>query len=297
MAGALSMAAGEYVSVSSQRDAEQADLRLEERELSRDPSGELRELAAIYEQRGLPPELASEVAATLSRRGALAAHARDELGLDAARLARPLPGCVDIGAVVLRGRGVAAVGRRGGAGDGARRAAIVLVTLIALGCWEISGRGWVARPGAPRRSASSSGAPWRWAITAGIGALVGTVTERRLLRKQPMAVDDGGGEVDQLAVGNARMLAQQLEGVRFVDAVTFHQNPLDAFDQRAAPERAFEVLVLGEAAQDDVDRALMCANTPRLDASLMNPGSRAWRRTITGQAASCTIRSINSSAC
>ena len=89
VAGALSMAAGEYVSVSSQRDAEQADMRLEARELDRDPPGELRELAGIYEQRGLPPALASEVAASLSRRDALRAHARDELGLDEARLARP----------------------------------------------------------------------------------------------------------------------------------------------------------------------------------------------------------------
>jgi VIT1/CCC1 family predicted Fe2+/Mn2+ transporter len=77
VAGALSMAAGEYVSVSSQRDAEEADLRLEERELQSDPSGELRELAAIYEERGLPPKLAAEVAATLSHGGALQAHARD----------------------------------------------------------------------------------------------------------------------------------------------------------------------------------------------------------------------------
>ena len=89
VAGALSMAAGEYVLVSSQRDAERADIRLEERELSDDPSGEMRELAGIYEQRGLPPALAGEVALTLSRRGALAAHVRDELGLDAGRRARP----------------------------------------------------------------------------------------------------------------------------------------------------------------------------------------------------------------
>jgi VIT1/CCC1 family predicted Fe2+/Mn2+ transporter len=90
VAGALSMAAGEYVSVSSQRDAEVADMRLEARELRSDPEGELRELAAIYEHRGLPPALANEVALSLSRRGgALAAHARDELGLDDQRLARP----------------------------------------------------------------------------------------------------------------------------------------------------------------------------------------------------------------
>jgi len=90
VAGALSMAAGEYVSVSSQRDAEQADIRLEERELRSDPQGELHELAGFYEARGLPPALAGEVAQALSSHGALQAHLRDELGLDEQRLARPL---------------------------------------------------------------------------------------------------------------------------------------------------------------------------------------------------------------
>jgi hypothetical protein len=84
------MAAGEYVSVSSQRDSEAADLRLEAKELRADPEGELRELTVIYERRGLAPELAREVALTLSSHGALEAHARDELGLDAQRRARPL---------------------------------------------------------------------------------------------------------------------------------------------------------------------------------------------------------------
>ena len=86
----MSMAAGEYVSVSSQRDAEDADLRLEARELREDPEGELHELARIYERRGLEPELAGKVAEALTRDDALAAHARDELGLDEERRARPL---------------------------------------------------------------------------------------------------------------------------------------------------------------------------------------------------------------
>lgn len=89
VAGAVSMAAGEYVSVSSQRDAEQADIRLEERGLRRDPDGELHELAVIYQQRGLAPAVANEVALAMSRRGALEAHTRDELGLDETHLARP----------------------------------------------------------------------------------------------------------------------------------------------------------------------------------------------------------------
>ena len=73
----------------SQRDAERADIRLEQRELLSDPQGELIELAKIYERRGLALELASEVADALSRKGALKAHVRDELGLDEQRLARP----------------------------------------------------------------------------------------------------------------------------------------------------------------------------------------------------------------
>jgi VIT1/CCC1 family predicted Fe2+/Mn2+ transporter len=89
VAGALSMAAGEYVSVSSQRDAEQADIALEMRELHEDPAGELRELATIYESRGLPADLAQQVAKALSTRGALRAHVRDELGLSDERMARP----------------------------------------------------------------------------------------------------------------------------------------------------------------------------------------------------------------
>lgn len=90
VAGAMSMAAGEYVSVSSQADTEQADLGREGRELSTDPEGEHAELAAIYEGRGLTKELAASVARQLMARDALGAHARDELGLSAVTAARPL---------------------------------------------------------------------------------------------------------------------------------------------------------------------------------------------------------------
>ena len=90
VAGALSMAAGEYVSVSSQRDAERADVLREKAELADDPSGELRELAGIYRKRGLEPELAMRVAERLSAGDRLGAHLRDELGLDPTRLARPV---------------------------------------------------------------------------------------------------------------------------------------------------------------------------------------------------------------
>lgn len=89
-AGAASMAAGEFVSVQSQADTEQADLARERRELAIDPAGELAELAEIYRSRGLSPETAQQVAEQLTRHDALAAHARDELGLTDTLRARPV---------------------------------------------------------------------------------------------------------------------------------------------------------------------------------------------------------------
>jgi VIT1/CCC1 family predicted Fe2+/Mn2+ transporter len=90
VAGAMSMAAGEYVSVRSQADTEAADLRRERLELATDGERERSELAAIYVGRGVEPALAGEVARQLMARDALAAHARDELGLSAVASARPL---------------------------------------------------------------------------------------------------------------------------------------------------------------------------------------------------------------
>lgn len=90
VAGALSMAAGEYVSVSSQSDTENADLDRERKELQEQPEFELEELAATYARRGLEPDLAREVARQLTRHDALGAHARDELGISDLTSARPL---------------------------------------------------------------------------------------------------------------------------------------------------------------------------------------------------------------
>jgi len=89
-AGALSMAAGEYVSVSSQRDTEHADLARERAELDVSPEAELQELVAIYERRGLSPGLARNVAVELAASDQLAVHARDELGIDPEALANPV---------------------------------------------------------------------------------------------------------------------------------------------------------------------------------------------------------------
>ncbi|MEQ1527100.1 MAG: VIT family protein [Gallionella sp.] len=90
VAGAMSMAAGEYVSVSSQADTERADLDKERKELATDPQHEHEELAAIYVGRGLDAALAAEVATQLTKHDALGAHARDELGISATWSARPV---------------------------------------------------------------------------------------------------------------------------------------------------------------------------------------------------------------
>src|SRR4051794_36677711 len=149
-AGALSMAAGEYVSVSSQRDAEDADIRLEERELRRDPHGELHELAGIYEGRGLPAALAAQVAEALSERDALEAHARDELGLSDERRARPFQAAwasaLSFSAGAALPLVVVAV-----TPAGARVTATIAVTLVAL---ALLGDLGASLGGAPRRRAT-----------------------------------------------------------------------------------------------------------------------------------------------
>ncbi len=174
VAGALSMAAGEYVSVSSQRDAELADIAVETKELREDPEGELRELAAIYESRGLPSDLARRVAETLSVRDALRAHARDELGLSQERMARPFQAAwasalaFSTGAVLP----LVAVALAGGA---ARVATCVIVTTIALAV--LGGLG-ARLGGAPAVRAGTRVVAWgliAMGVTAAIGALVGAV--------------------------------------------------------------------------------------------------------------------------
>jgi VIT1/CCC1 family predicted Fe2+/Mn2+ transporter len=90
VAGAMSMAAGEYVSVSSQADTEEADLARERKELATDDASERAELAAIYVSRGLDPNLARQVSDQLMARDALGAHARDELGISEVQRARPV---------------------------------------------------------------------------------------------------------------------------------------------------------------------------------------------------------------
>ncbi len=103
VAGAMAMAAGEYVSVSSQADTERADLARECRELEEDEGGELKELASIYAERGLDPILAKLVAEQLTAHDALGAHARDELGISVHSRARPVQAALASGATFSAG--------------------------------------------------------------------------------------------------------------------------------------------------------------------------------------------------
>jgi VIT1/CCC1 family predicted Fe2+/Mn2+ transporter len=173
VAGASSMAAGEYVSVSSQRDTELADLHLEERELSDDPEGELRELTGIYEDRGLPTELARDVAIALSKRDALKAHTRDELGLEEQRRARPLQ-AAGASALSFASGALLPVLAIAVAPTASRTLACVVVTLLALTLLGVLG---ARLGGAPKMRATVRVLVWgivAMAITSGIGALVGT---------------------------------------------------------------------------------------------------------------------------
>jgi VIT1/CCC1 family predicted Fe2+/Mn2+ transporter len=103
VAGALSMAAGEYVSVSSQSDIETADLIREKKELDTMPDIELKELAKIYQQRGLDGDLAMQVAVQLTKRNALEAHAKDELGINEMTQPKPLQAALASGASFITG--------------------------------------------------------------------------------------------------------------------------------------------------------------------------------------------------
>jgi vacuolar iron transporter family protein len=130
-AGAMAMAAGEYVSVSSQADIERADRAMESRELAADPTGELAELVGIYENRGVPRHLAEQVAAALHTADPLAAHMRDELGHTETSRARPRQAALASAASFATGGLVPFLGILAPAGT-ARLLLIVAVTIAGL---------------------------------------------------------------------------------------------------------------------------------------------------------------------
>jgi VIT1/CCC1 family predicted Fe2+/Mn2+ transporter len=174
VAGAMSMAAGEYVSVSSQSDTERSDLRREQQELQAQPAAELQELAAIYVARGVEPGLAATVAAQLTAKDALGAHARDELGISHATRARPVQaafasaGSFAAGAVVP----VAVVGLVPGSMLTPAVAAVSLALLVLLGGVSARAGGASALVGAARVGFWGALA---MALTYGAGALFGAV--------------------------------------------------------------------------------------------------------------------------
>lgn len=135
VAGAMSMAAGEYVSVQSQADTEKADLRLEKRELLDDPHTELAELAHIYVRRGLTPALAHQVAEQLTAHDALGAHARDELGITDTLRARPAQAALASAAAFTVGAAVplVAVLLAPARQEGAATIAVTLLSLFVSG--------------------------------------------------------------------------------------------------------------------------------------------------------------------
>lgn len=172
VAGAGAMGAGEYVSVSSQRDTERADIGQEREELAHDPEGETLELATIYRHRGLSPELAEQVAAALMASSPLEAHARDELGLAEAALARPVQAALSSAASFTIGALLPIAALLVAPAQG-RTIAVVVTALVALVVLGIAG----AMAGGARilRAALrvGIGGGLAMAITAGVGRLVG----------------------------------------------------------------------------------------------------------------------------
>ena len=175
VAGAMSMAAGEYMSVSSQRDIEVGDLAQERAELASDPAGEARELAGIYRQRGLSAELALQVAAALMAADPLAAHARDELGLSETSRPRPMQAALSSAASFIIG-GALPVLTLVVAPTADATWAVVASAVTAL---AILGGAGAEAGGAPIGRAAlrvGVGGTLAIAVTAGVGHLFGTVT-------------------------------------------------------------------------------------------------------------------------
>lgn len=176
VAGALSMAAGEYVSVSSQSDIEHADLALERRELAEAPEAELAELTGIYVARGLTPDLAAQVAAQLTAHDALGAHTRDELGMSDATRARPIQAAVASAAAFAAGAAPPVV-LAALVATGRLTPAVIGVTLVLL-----AGLGMTAAQlgGAPRARGALRVAFWgavAMAASALVGRLFGTTVQ------------------------------------------------------------------------------------------------------------------------
>src|SRR5512142_2379373 len=173
VAGALSMAAGEYVSVSSQEDTERADLAKERTELATQPEAEEKELAGIYVQRGLDAELAHAVAKQLMEHDALGAHARDELGLSEQLTARPLQAALASAGTFAVGAALPIIT----AAITPVRFTTIVIAAASLICLAALGAVAARTGGAPAWKGTLRVTFWgavAMAITAGVGKLFGT---------------------------------------------------------------------------------------------------------------------------
>ena len=172
VAGAMSMAAGEYVSVSSQSDTEEAELSRERKELSDDIEGERQELAGIYVKRGVEPELARQVARQLMAKDALGAHARDELGISEITIARPVQAALTSAATFAAGAAMPLLATLAAPAG----MIIPVVTTASLITLAVLGAVGAKAGGANVWRAAARVVFWgafAMALTAGIGALVG----------------------------------------------------------------------------------------------------------------------------
>ena len=173
VAGAMSMAAGEYVSVSSQADTESADIAREREELRNQPDMEQRELATIYEKRGLDPALALQVAQQLMRHDAIGAHARDELGISAELAARPVQAALASALTFAAGAALPLVAAL------VTPASHVVMSVSATSLVFLAGLGVLSARvgGAPMAKATARVVFWgalAMGLTAGVGTLFGT---------------------------------------------------------------------------------------------------------------------------
>jgi len=174
VAGAMSMAAGEYVSVSSQADTERADLERERGELATEPEAEQQELAKIYVNRGLDEPLAMQVAERLMAHDALAAHARDELGISEIHVARPVQAALASAATFAVGAAMPLLT----AVIVPERTLVVAVAATSLVFLAVLGALGARAGGAPVVRAAVRVTFWgalAMALTAGVGALFGVV--------------------------------------------------------------------------------------------------------------------------
>ncbi len=172
-AGGLSMAVGEYVSVSSQRDSEHADIAIETRSLKTNPKAELAELAAIYQKRGLDPKLAKSVAEQLHDHDAITAHLRDELGIDNKSLSNPIQAALASAVAFAIGAAVPIVATLLSSG----KASIWVIVITSLLALAISGAVGAFLGGGHRLRAASRvflGGGIAMAITALIGRFIHT---------------------------------------------------------------------------------------------------------------------------